>query len=93
LENTRAVDTLIGGIAEASAEQASRIQHAVACMEQVDRLTQANAASAEETATSARALEDEANALRRELNAILDGRTAIETAESPASAAAEPVAA
>jgi methyl-accepting chemotaxis protein len=81
LDNTRVVDGLIGGIADASAEQASRIQQAVASIEQVDRLTQSNAASAQQTAASARELQTEANSLRRELNTILEGRRAVESAD------------
>lgn len=73
LENTRTVDTLIVGIADASAQQASRIDQAVDAMRSIDRLTQSNAASAEETAASARALEEEAAELRRELDSLLKG--------------------
>lgn len=75
LENTRTVDGLVGQIADASVQQATGLEQAVASMERIDRLTQANAASAQQTAAAAHALDDEAGQLRRELDAVLHARS------------------
>lgn len=80
LDNTRKVDALIGQIAEASAEQAVGLQQAVNAMSQIDQLTQSNAASAQETASSAHALNKEADQLQRELAQLLGGKGAVHTA-------------
>jgi methyl-accepting chemotaxis protein len=74
LANTRTVDSLVREIAGASLEQTRCLEEAVSSMQRVDRLTQANAASAEQTASAARALDDEAVQLGHELAALLDRR-------------------
>ncbi|HVU32479.1 MAG TPA: methyl-accepting chemotaxis protein [Opitutaceae bacterium] len=84
LENTRTVDVLVREIAAASQEQADGLQQVVASMERVDRLTQSNAAAADETAGAARALNDEAGELRRELSAMFDRRAQVATATAAA---------
>ena len=74
LENTRSVDSLVREIAEASVEQATGLEQAVASMERIDRLTQSNAAAAEETAAAAHSLDEQASRLRNELAGMLDRR-------------------
>jgi methyl-accepting chemotaxis protein len=96
LENTRTVDALVSRITDASVEQAAGLEQAVSSMERIDRLTQANASSAQQTAASAHELNEEAGQLRRELRAVLDSRaqatadvalpTEDETANSPLAA-------
>ncbi len=94
LENTRKVDALIGQIAEASSEQAVGLQQAVNAMSQIDQLTQSNAASAQETASSAHALNEEAGQLRLELTQLLGGKAApTELAPEPGDRSRIPLAA
>ncbi len=74
LENTKTVDELIREIAQASVHQASGLEDAVGSMERIDRLTQSNAATAQQAAAAARSLDNEAAQLRQELCALLGGR-------------------
>ncbi len=96
LENTRTVDGLVGQIADASVQQATGLEQAVTSMERIDRLTQANAASAQQTAAAAHALDDEAGQLRRELDAVLHARSQLNAemrAAATVASANEPLAA
>ncbi|MBI5690397.1 MAG: chemotaxis protein [Verrucomicrobia bacterium] len=60
----REVDTLVGEIAAASAEQNQGVQQVVTAVGQIDRVTQANAASAEETAAATTEMMREFEVLR-----------------------------
>lgn len=75
LENTRTVDALVRQIAEACAEQATGLERTVESIGQIDRLTQSNATSADETARAAQELDLELTELRRELAQLLDRRS------------------
>ncbi len=79
LDNTRKVDALVREIAEASAEQSAGLEQTVTAMERIDRLTQSNAAAAEETAAAAHALDEQAERMRDELGAMLDRRAHVLT--------------
>jgi methyl-accepting chemotaxis protein len=87
VDNARTVDSLVQQIATASAEQANGLEQAVSSMHEIDRLTQSNAAAAEETASAALALDEQAARLRHELASILERRSAAQpdhSAEVPA---------
>jgi methyl-accepting chemotaxis protein len=69
-----AVGNLTGEIAAASNEQASGVTQATQALCQIDRVTQQNTASAEETASVAAELSNQATELRRSLQQFtLDG--------------------
>ena len=69
-----AVGNLTGEIAAASNEQASGVTQATQALSQIDRVTQQNTASAEETASVAAELSNQAAELRRSLQHFtLDG--------------------
>lgn len=80
LENTHVVDNLVREIAGASAEQAGGLEQAVGSMQRIDRLTQSNAAAADDTAVAARALDEQAGQLRAELSTLLEQRARVLTA-------------
>ena len=62
------VTGLVGGIAVASEEQSSGIEQVNASVAQMDRVTQGNAANAEESASAS----EELSAQARELNVMVD---------------------
>ncbi len=64
VERARRMDTLVGEIATASHEQTQGIGQVNTAVSQMDRVTQSNAASAEETAASAEQLDSQAAALQ-----------------------------
>ena len=66
----REVDDLVGEIATASAEQNSGLGQVVTAVTQIDRVTQANAASAEETAAATAEMNGEVAALRAALGEL-----------------------
>lgn len=84
VDDTRQADALIQQIARASAEQTRGLRQAVEAMGRIDQLTQANTASAEETAASAQQLDAETAALKRELGKLLDHESAGEQARPDA---------
>lgn len=71
IENTRRTDELIAQIAAGSDEQATGLGQAVASTTRIDRLTQDNAATAEQTASAAEALDEQMRRLRTELSLLL----------------------
>jgi methyl-accepting chemotaxis protein len=76
LERVRQVDPLVAEIAQASTEQSSGIQQLNSAMGQMDKVTQANASSAEQTAASAQELSAQAAVLTQavaELQLLVDG--------------------
>lgn len=76
LSRAREVERLVNAIAEASREQNSGIGQITTAIQQMDRVTQSNAAAAEETAASAQELEVRARAFRdavESLQAIVFG--------------------
>jgi hypothetical protein len=88
------VDTLMGQIADASAEQARGLEQAVASIRRIDQLTQTNTTAAKETASAAEQLDADTGELRRELAALLDTRSrrAASLAVSGSDTSAEPAA-
>ena len=84
------VTQIVSGISVASKEQANGCEQISAAVQQVDKVTQANAAAAEQNAAAAQQLTSEADSLNQaigELRALVDGRP--RTVE-PAGAAAAP---
>jgi methyl-accepting chemotaxis protein len=67
IEQVRKLDALITEIAHASSEQAQGIEQVNTAVSQMDKVTQANAAAAEESASAA----EEMNAQTAELNALV----------------------
>jgi methyl-accepting chemotaxis protein len=64
MENVRKVDDLVAAIATASKEQSDGISQINVSMAQVDKITQSNAAHAEESASASEALSSHTRALR-----------------------------
>ncbi|MDI1247680.1 MAG: methyl-accepting chemotaxis protein, partial [Lacunisphaera sp.] len=84
-QGVRQLDALVAGIATASGEQSQGIGQVTAAVSQMDQVTQANAAHAEETAAAAEELNAQAAVLKeamRELHRLVGGST------PPAAAAA-----
>ena len=81
LASTRSSDELIARIADASREQAQGIEHVNQSMLQIDQLTQRNAATSEETASTARQLDANAGSLQQELLRLM-GSSADDAAQS-----------
>ncbi len=76
VKGVREVDKLISEIASASNEQSQGLQQISVAISEMDKLTQGNAASAEETASATEVLDQQAKALRESvtrLQAIVDG--------------------
>jgi methyl-accepting chemotaxis protein len=64
VESVRKMDTLVAEIATASGEQSTGIEQVTKAMTEMDKVTQANAAGAEESASSAHELAAQSNQLR-----------------------------
>ncbi len=82
-EKTRQLDELVAEIATASREQNEGIRQISTAMGQIDKVTQGNAAGAEESAAAAQELNAQAITLQgcvQELRALVNGRTAVTTA-------------
>jgi len=76
VEKIRKVDELVAQVATASAEQTQGISQVNTAVTEMDKLTQANAASAEESASAAEELNAQAEYLKQavtELVAVVDG--------------------
>ncbi|HWD19190.1 MAG TPA: methyl-accepting chemotaxis protein [Verrucomicrobiae bacterium] len=76
MEKARQVDELVAGIASASQEQSQGIAQVNQAMSQMDKVTQGNAAGAEESAAAAEELNHQAGALRAavgDLSKLLGG--------------------
>ena len=70
------VDELVGEIATASNEQRQAIEQVTTAVSQMDKVTQANAAGAEETASASAELNAQADVMRDsvlDLRALVDG--------------------
>lgn len=77
VEKVRHLDQLIREVATASREQNQGIQQVTAAVSQMDKVTQANAASAEESASAAEQLRAQAHAVNHavlDLVAIVEGQ-------------------
>lgn len=71
MTKVRAVDELVAGVASASKEQSQGVSQVNSAVSQVDRVTQANAASSEECASAATELTAQANAQKQVVNDLL----------------------
>jgi len=71
VEKVRKVDELVSGIAVASKEQKEGIHQVNAAVKQMDSVTQANAANAEESASAAVELNSQADMLRRAIDELM----------------------
>ncbi|HEX2861129.1 MAG TPA: methyl-accepting chemotaxis protein [Lacunisphaera sp.] len=81
-EKTRRLDGLVGEIANASREQNEGLQQINAAMGQMDKITQGNAAGAEESAAAAEELNAQAMTLKECVNRLLgivNGAGSVET--------------
>ena len=83
---TREVDRLIAEVANASREQSSGLEQVNTAVSQMDKVTQGNAASAEETASAA----EELNAQSVELRGAADRLAALVGLQAPATAIVAP---
>jgi ABC-type transporter Mla subunit MlaD len=70
-EKTRRVDELIAGIAGASREQSQGISQINTAVTQMDKVTQANAATAEESASATVELKQQAEAMDKSVRELL----------------------
>jgi methyl-accepting chemotaxis protein len=80
LSRAREVERLVDAIADASREQNSGIGQITTAIQQMDRVTQSNAAAAEETAASAQELENRAKAFHEaveNLQMVVFGATTV----------------
>ena len=68
LSNAREVDSLVDGIASASAEQCQGLSQIATSLVAIDQITQANAAEADRTAAAARAFDGETTELGEIIN-------------------------
>jgi methyl-accepting chemotaxis protein len=87
LAKARQVDELVAEIAAASQEQSQGIGQINSAVGQMDKVTQANAAAAEESAAAARELQSQADALRgavMQLQALMGGEVSRAETEQPA---------
>jgi methyl-accepting chemotaxis protein len=78
VEKARRVDELVGEIASASQEQTQGINQVSGAISQMDKVTQSNAANAEETASASEELSAQAEMMResvRDLQQLVDGST------------------
>jgi len=92
----RQVDTLVGEIAQASLKQTDGIVQVNAAVTQIDKVTQSNAAGAEESAAAAEQLNAQALVLKEnvaELIALVDPRAQVKHQEEPLVAPKMPVSA
>eukprot|EP01035_Chromulina_nebulosa_P035571 gene35571-47834_t len=79
VDRIRQVDSLVGGIATASQEQSQGITQINLAVGQMDKVTQGNAGSAEETAAAAEELNSQSAALKNavsDLRHLVDGSRA-----------------
>ena len=90
-EQIRQLDQLVGEIATASHEQTQGIGQVTTAVSAMDKITQSNAAGAEETASAAEELSSQSVVMRENVDDLLRlvGRSA-RSESAPASAAARP---
>jgi methyl-accepting chemotaxis protein len=98
VQKARQVDELIAEISTASTEQNQGIQQVNTAVTQMDKITQSNAASAEESASASEELNAQALALREAVSDLLrlvTGASTLSTRQAPSakSFAAQPAAA
>ncbi|WP_404422585.1 methyl-accepting chemotaxis protein [Nibricoccus sp. IMCC34717] len=87
LEKAREVERLVNSIAEASRQQTSGIGQITTAVHEIDKVTQSNAAAAEETAGFSHELQNRATAFREAvqgLQVIVFGQAATKTASGDA---------
>jgi methyl-accepting chemotaxis protein len=88
MDQVRKVDDLVANIASASKEQSDGIGHVSTAVNAVGKVTQSNAASAEESADAAQELNVQADALKEALNQMMGlmagTKTNTETEAEPA---------
>jgi methyl-accepting chemotaxis protein len=80
VQKVRAVDGLVGEVSQASTEQSQGIGQVTSSVSQMDKITQDNAANAEETASAAEELNAQAEMMREtvsELQRLVGGRAAL----------------
>jgi methyl-accepting chemotaxis protein len=85
VDHVRNMDTLVAEIATASGEQSLGIEQVTKAMSEMEKVTQANAAGAEESASAAHELSSQSNELREsvdQLNAFT-GQRALGSARQP----------
>jgi len=85
VEKARKVDTLVAEIATASAEQSDGISQVNTTMSQMDKVTQANASSAEETSAAAQELQAQALVMAENvavLTQLVTGQSAVADAQA-----------
>jgi methyl-accepting chemotaxis protein len=85
-EKSREVNGLVGEIAAASLEQSQGIEQVNTAVSQMDKVTQSNAANAEESASAAEELNAQAENLKEAVNellAMVDGDKGVRNATRP----------
>ncbi len=95
LDKARKVDELVAQIADASREQSQGIQQVNTAVTQMDQVTQANAAHAEESASASEELNSQARCLKQSVDDLVDQVGVDQTAggsrtHSPAQASPRP---
>ena len=83
VQKVRAVDDLVAEVAAASREQSQGIEQVNTAVGQMDKVTQSNAANAEESASAAAELNAQAEALKDAVGRLLtlvDGKAAVDSA-------------
>ena len=83
----REVDQLVAEIASASTEQSQGISQVNTAVTQMDKVTQSNAATAEETASASEELSSQAVALKEELTRLAGSQSEVELDQVPAESA------
>ena len=83
VEKARKVDTLVAEIATASAEQSDGINQVNTTMSQMDKVTQANASSAEETSAAAQELQAQALVMAENVAVLTQLVTGQSAADQP----------
>jgi hypothetical protein len=86
VDKARQVDTLVGEIAQASQEQSQGIGQVNLALTEMDKVTQGNAANAEESASAAEELNAQTESLReavQDLRELVDGSRATGAAPTP----------
>jgi methyl-accepting chemotaxis protein len=92
VEKARKVDSLVAEIATASAEQSDGIGQVNTTMSQMDKVTQANASSAEETSAAAQELQAQARTMAESvavLTQLVTGQS-VDAAQEPVSSNSSP---
>jgi methyl-accepting chemotaxis protein len=88
VQQVREMDTLVAEIATASGEQSQGIEQATKAMAEMDRVTQSNAAGAEESASAAHELSSQSTELRSAVDQLNAFTGASIKGSAPASIAA-----